>query len=254
MAAGSHRIRGTGCPACRGLVATPGNNLVGSDPALIEEYSSRNDFLMTALTRGSGKYVWWVCKHCQHEWQTKCANRAILKRGCPACKGKVPTAKKNLAVVYPVLAGEYSEKNTASADAVIPGGHRKRWWRCKKCGYEWEASIKSRTAGRGCPACTHRVLTAVNNLAAAYPDLALEYSTKNLLPADKVLPVGSKKVWWLCRICGYEWQIDAYTRIAQKTGCPACANQVITPNNNLAFTHPTIAAEYSKSNSLPQLR
>ena len=130
-AAGSHRIRGTGCPACRGLVATPGNNLVGSDPALIEEYSSRNDFLMTALTRGSGKYVWWVCKHCQHEWQTKCANRAILKRGCPACKGKVPTAKKNLAVVYPVLAGEYSEKNTASADAVIPGGHRKRWWRCK---------------------------------------------------------------------------------------------------------------------------
>lgn len=250
QADGSHRINGTGCPACRGLVATPKNNIAETNPMLIEEYSSRNDIPMTAFTRGSSKYAWWVCKQCQHEWRAKCSNRSILKRGCPACNGKVPTAKKNLAAVYPVLASEYSEKNAAPANAVIPGGHKKRWWLCKKCGHEWQTSVKSRIEGRGCPACSHHILTDTNNLAAAHPDLALEYSTKNLLPADKVLPVGSKKVWWICRSCGHEWQTDAYTRITQKTGCPACANMVITPSNNLACTHPEIAAEYSKDNSL----
>ena len=29
----------------------------------------------------------------------------------------------------------------------------KAWWKCRKCGHEWQAAIGSRTRGRGCPRC-----------------------------------------------------------------------------------------------------
>ena len=36
------------------------------------------------------------------------------------------------------------------------GGYRSEW-RCKKCGYEWEAFISNRKKGAGCPNCARRV-------------------------------------------------------------------------------------------------
>ncbi|MBQ03731.1 hypothetical protein CL673_03350 [Candidatus Bathyarchaeota archaeon] len=35
---------------------------------------------------------------------------------------------------------------------VTPGSGKKVWWRCSR-GHEWEAMVKSRTRGTGCPYC-----------------------------------------------------------------------------------------------------
>ena len=54
-------------------------------------------------------------------------------------------------------------------------------WKCKH-GHEWEASVKSRTInGTGCPYCSHnKVLAGFNDLASQYPDIAAEWSDRNL--------------------------------------------------------------------------
>ena len=45
------------------------------------------------------------------------------------------------------------EKNSISPEEITAGSKKKVWWKCQTCGYEWQASIGSRTSGRGCPNC-----------------------------------------------------------------------------------------------------
>lgn len=37
---------------------------------------------------------------------------------------------------------------------VLPGSGKKVWWKCKKCGNEWPATIDKRNNDRGCPECS----------------------------------------------------------------------------------------------------
>ena len=75
------------------------------------------------------------------------------------------------------------------------------------------------------------------------PRLVEEYSEKNLLPANQVIAGTTKKLWWKCRSCNYEWQAVGYSRVGG-SGCPACVNRVATDKNNLTVTHPELAKEY----------
>ncbi|MBQ3597442.1 MAG: zinc-ribbon domain-containing protein [Clostridia bacterium] len=33
------------------------------------------------------------------------------------------------------------------------GGKKEYWWKCSKCGHEWQAQIIKRNKGQGCPEC-----------------------------------------------------------------------------------------------------
>ena len=73
---------------------------------------------------------------------------------------------------------------------------KKAWWICSTCGNSWEAAIKNRSNGRGCPKCAKgKRVEAFNqnriqnngSLAAEYPDIAKQWHpTKNgaLSPRD----------------------------------------------------------------------
>ena len=86
-------------------------------------------------------------------------------------------------------------------------------------------------------------------LETVYPELAQEWSRKNLplTPAD-VAPKSNKKVWWN-GTCGHEWE----TRIADRAeghGCPYCRdNKLLSGFNDLETEHPAIAAEWSMRNA-----
>jgi DNA-directed RNA polymerase subunit RPC12/RpoP/very-short-patch-repair endonuclease len=61
----------------------------------------------------------------------------------------------NLAVTFPEIAKEWSEKNPKTAYETMPGSHERVFWRCSKCGHEWEARPNDRTGhGSGCPECS----------------------------------------------------------------------------------------------------
>ena len=128
-------------------------------PELAKEYSSRNTLPVTQVKVQSNDIFWWKCSKpgCGHEWQSAMYYRVRGKSKCPACSGRVPTEKNNLAVKYPSRAREYSSRNSLPATQVLPSTHQKLWWKCSKpeCGHEWQASGNLR-AQRGCPECSKR--------------------------------------------------------------------------------------------------
>lgn len=243
-ASGNSRVSGGhGCPACANKVVTEKNNLAITHPHLAEEYSDRNKLPADKVIAGTNKKLWWKCKTCGHEW-SKPGNDRVGGKGCPSCSHKVATDKNNLTVTHPHLAEEYSERNELPADQIIAGTDKKLWWKCKTCGYEWKAKGNRRVNGvNGCVVC--------RSLLTLYPHIAEEYSKRNELPADQITAGTSKKLWWKCKTCGHEWKAKGSDRVSNETGCPACANQVITDKNNLTVTHPYLAKEYSERNKLP---
>lgn len=222
----ANRSKNVGCPYCAGKRVLVGyNDLETINPALAKEwnYSKNGKLKPQNFTIRSGIKVWWKCNE-GHEWEARIADRN--SRGCPYCAGRYAVSGKNdLQTVNPILAKEWDhEKNTGLTPAdVLPNSDKMVWWKCKN-GHEWQAVIKSRNSGCGCPYCSGlRVITGETDLQTINPALASEWNyEKNdgLMPND-VLPNSNKKVWWKCSK-GHEWQASVYNRTNGR-GCPYCS-------------------------------
>ena len=133
------------------------------------------------------------------------------------------------------------------------GSHTKVWWKCRK-GHEWQATIKDRNNGKGCPYCSGRyAIKGENDLQTVNPTLANEWNFEKNdgLTAMDVLPNSNKKVWWKCSK-GHEWQASVSNR-TKGNGCPYCAGQKLLKGfNDLQTVNPTLAKEwnYEKNNGL----
>ncbi|MCI8414685.1 MAG: zinc-ribbon domain-containing protein [Ruminiclostridium sp.] len=145
------------------------------------------------------------------------------------------------------------ERNgTQTPESLTFGSHQKVWWRCEK-GHQWQAAVKSRVSGTGCPYCANRVLSpGENDLASTHPDLLRQWDTEGngtLRPVD--LFAGShKKVWWRCEK-GHRWQAMVTTR-ARGAGCPVCAGKVVVAGeNDLASAYPAVAREWDHARNTP---
>lgn len=139
---------------------------------------------------------------------------------------------------------------------------KKAWWHCLECGHSWEAAVKNRSNGRGCPKCARiRQRTTFNqsrirsngSLATENPDLAKQWHpTKNgdLTPYD-VTSKSGKRVWWLCDQ-GHEWEAGINNRGFHGRGCPYCAGQKAWKGyNDLATINPKLAREWHPSKNAP---
>ena len=128
---------------------------------------------------------------------------------------------------------------------ITCGSHKKVWW-LGECGHEWEAQIKSRDTGRGCPVCAGKmVVMGCNDLGSKNPEVAEEWHpTKNgiLTPYD-VTYKSNKKVWWRCKH-GHEWQAKILSR-TYGSGCPFCAGLYVIPEeNDLQSEFPKLSKEW----------
>ena len=109
---------------------------------------------------------------------------------------------------------------------------KKVWWRCTN-GHDWQASVVSRSRGKGCPYCAGKLVSKDRNLKVLKPKLAEEWHpTKNgdLTPKD-ILPGSNKKRWWQCKK-GHDWKAYVFAR-NKGTGCPHCNRQ----KRSLAYYH-----------------
>ena len=229
------------------------SNKLVNNKSLMQEYNYKKNININLenLSLGSKRKIWWICNK-GHEWEASINNRN-KGTGCPQCSGRqVIVGYNDLATVNPKLAKEWNyEKNgELKPDMVMANSGKKVWWICKK-GHEWEASVKSRTVnGTGCPYCSHnKVLAGFNDLASQYPDIAAEWSDRNLpLLPTMVTAFANSKAWWKCKDCGNEW----YTLISTRSGgsrCPYCSGYTLLKGfNDLATTHPDLAAEWSERN------
>ena len=251
------RSAGNGCPYCRGLRVLEGFNDVATIcPSLISEWSDKNEMDIKEMTYGSSKKVWWKGE-CGHEWQASVKNR-VNGSGCPFCSGNaVLRGFNDLQYKYPHIAKEWSEKNDLKPYQVLPNSNQKVWWKCKE-GHEWKTVIAYRTSGAGCPICTNmRIISGVNDISITDPELAAEWSDKNIsLSVKPVSRLSRKLYWWKCVKCGYEWEKSPYYRI-HEADCPVCSNKVIVSGiNDLATLRPEIASEwhsYRNMDLLPEM-
>lgn len=142
----------------------------------------------------------------------------------------------------------HPEKNEdLTPHAVTHGSKRKVWWCCEKS-HEWQATVKSRVEGAGCPVCANRtVQKGVNDLATTHPELAKQWHpTKNGSLTPEMVTFGTiKKVWWRCE-ADHVWEARVDSRVLGN-GCPVCANKVIVPGVNDLFTfYPLLAAQWDR--------
>lgn len=252
-----HRTEGTGCPYCaRKRVLRGQNDLASTHPNLATEWHpSKNSGLTPQdVLSGTNKKVWWLCGS-GHEWSAPVSGRAHGDKGCPVCAGKLILSGVNdLATTHPAIAAQWhpSKNGDVTPREVIAGTNRKIWWLCTE-GHEWQAGGDARIRGRGCPVCAGRqVLAGYNDLATIHPDLAAQWHpTKNQgLKPQETKPGSHVKVWWVCD-SGHEWNASVANRAFHGRGCPVCAGRSVLPGtNDLATTHPELAAEWHPSKNL----
>lgn len=155
----------------------------------------------------------------------------------------------SLAIVHPELISEWSDKNyPITPDNITFGSNKNVWWK-GSCGHEWQTSVKSRSSGEKCPICSgKRVVEGINDLATLKPELAKEWSDKNILKPTEVSVGSHKKVIWKCKL-GHEWEATVKSRTLNHTGCPYCSNnKVLVGFNDLASQFPNVATEWSEKN------
>lgn len=220
---------------------------------LLRQWDAEANLPLTpeTVTAGSSRKVWWLCKN-GHHWQQAPWERTAHYVDCPVCAGKrIIPGVNDLRTVAPETAAEWDTHKNGDLhpEELSPYSHRKVWWKCRKCGHEWLAQVKSRTGADkcGCPLCAGKtVVPGKNDFASAFPELAAEWHPEKngTLSPMALLPGSSQKVWWKCRTCGSEWQAVVFSR-TQGSGCPVCTGKKVIPGiNDLASRHPAIAAEW----------
>lgn len=78
------------------------------------------------------------------------------------------------------------------------------------------------------------------------------HPTKNgPIDPDSLTDGVAKNVWWICE-SGHEWQARVYSRTGGGRGCPYCSGRLpIVGVNDLASTHPHLAAQWDKTANGP---
>jgi hypothetical protein len=78
---------GRNCPYCSGRRVSEDNCLANTDTQLASEWNYNKNKKLTPfdVTCGSEKKVWWICKTCNHEWDSTIYNRTNNGSGCPVC-------------------------------------------------------------------------------------------------------------------------------------------------------------------------
>lgn len=114
------------------------------------------------------------------------------------------------------------------------GSNKKLKWLCLKenCRDVFYISWDSIRSGQGCSVCHGQQVGDSNCLATNYPELSKQWHpTKNgsLTPYDVVCG-SDKHVWWICPLCGNEWQAQIASRLSN--GCPKCAIEKHKGKNN----------------------
>ena len=227
------------------------NSLAIVHPELIAEWSKKNlPVTPDSISYGSNKLFWWKGK-CGHQWQTSPKARSAGEK-CPICANrKIVPGINDLKSGYPELMKEWSAKNTLDPEKTPSASHKKVWWKCSRCGCEWETRIELRTMrGYRCPYCAgKKIMPGYNDLATVHPELAEEWSERNTaVTPEMVAEHSDKSVWWKCKRCRHEWK----ARIADRSdgsGCPCCTYvDLIAGINDLKTVRPALYREWSARN------
>ena len=131
----------------------------------------------------------------------------------------------DLFTTNPELKSVWSKKNDLNPYKLSKGSNKFALWSCPSCGYDYEMRILDKTRGRGCPYCSsHKFKKGVNDFKTRYPEMAKEWSNKNILSPDEIFPSSKHKVLWNCPN-GHEYEKRVIDRIKGRN-CPKCKKSI----------------------------
>ena len=150
--------------------------------------------------------------------------------------GVVPKGRTPISVTHPNLAQEAVGWDPS---AFSYGSQVLLDWLCPE-GHVYQATPNNRSHGTTCSFCSgRRVLPGFNDLATLDPDLAGQAVGGD---PHGVTRWSHQSLIWRCRL-DHEWVETVATR-SGGSGCPYCSGQRVMPGfNDLATTHPAIAAQ-----------
>lgn len=160
-----NRTKGVGCPKCANAYRNIHRSIMeikNGKPSLEKEFPilakewnyEKNTLKPSEVQVGSRRKVWWKCEE-GHDWQAAVVKR-VKGSGCPfCCNRKLLTGYNDLETKCPSLAKEwnYEKNNGVTPVEIIAGSTKRFWWKCSKCGHEWEASASYRIRITRCPKC-----------------------------------------------------------------------------------------------------
>lgn len=254
-------VKNQNCPDCKEL-----KNVIAKFPHMVKQWHfEKNKGIDINLTSAnSSQTVWWKCKKCNYEWQSKISSRHASKGLCPCCEVRivVQDGVTDLFTLYPELKEEYNfEKNKGiDSSSLSVTTSTPVWWKCN-VGHEWQVSPSGRIQIRNrnphiskCPHC--QGIKRLIGYAEEYPELSKSFiADKNgrdfstITSNDRLT-----KFWWFCNTCKNEFlsttqaMIRSYSSFAE--GCPYCAGKKVKKENSFAALHPDIIDEYSSENKI----
>lgn len=236
----SYRVSNSNCPYCTGKKVLKGFNDIESQckNVMIEWDYDNNDILPSEVVyTATTPKIHWKCSFCGKTFSTEpCKHREC---GCKICKQKM--RHKNIRIektssgggidkekYYDIYLDWDCERNKTLDyywEEMTPSFTKKVYWKCHTCGYSWMTSVYRRIQqGTGCPACSHRILVpGINDLETECPDLATEWSNKNVKKANEIIAGSDKPYIWQCRFCNYEWTASIHNRRTEGSNCPKCS-------------------------------
>ena len=209
----SNRSKGSGCPICSNSKLKTGvNDLATIRPDLADEWNfeKNGELKPTDIVAGTSRKVWWKCSK-NHEWEANVGSR-VAGKGCPYCSHKkLLVGFNDLATLYPNLAKEWNtEKNgdLKPTDVICASG-KSVWWKCSKCGYEWQTRPADRVTGKGCKMCGR----LLSGKARSKRVMCIETNQifSSCIVAATEFNVSQSAISNCCRgiiqtVCGYHWR------------------------------------------------
>jgi DNA-directed RNA polymerase subunit RPC12/RpoP len=233
--------------------ATQENCLANRFPEIAKQWHPAKNGNLTPnkVCCSSLKKVCWICNK-NHEWLSTIYHRIYRKSNCPYCSNKKVNNENCLLTTNPTLSKEWNYKINKNLTPlnVVKGSHKKVWWICKKCSWQWQSTIDNRSRGQGCPNCAGKIVNKSNNLKNKSSFLSIEwdYNKNGKLTPEKVHHQSNKNVWWICnKNNNHSWQ-DRINNRYQDNKCPYC----LLEEKSLFTKYPNLAKEwnYQKNKNL----
>lgn len=149
-----NRIEGRGCQICSGFNYIKGiNDLETKYPNIAKLWDYElNEIKPCDIKYTNDKTYWWKCDK-GHSYKAQ-IQTLVKYNGCIGCSESLHILIKgvnDLATMNPILAKEWDYiKNKDFPEDYLSTSNKIVWWKCSKCGYNWEKIINKRPK---CPNC-----------------------------------------------------------------------------------------------------
>lgn len=223
-------------------------------PWFRNEYSPKNKKSIDDININTQYKVIWICPICGGEYRYPINRRHPDINVCPFCNNlKVKAGFNDLATTHPELAAEFAPEETIKPNMIMKSYTELILWKCPDCKGVYSNYPVMREVGDHkwtCPYCNgSKVLKGFNDLTTIKPDIAKEWSPKNISKPEDYLSDSTYTVFWRCEK-GHDYEYRICDKEVGNSQCPYCSDKkILVGFNDLVTLKPELAKEWSKKNT-----